>query len=74
MPKKAIPLTEVVIRYAKAADKPVKLFDGAGLFLKVTPTGGKLWRSKYRFDGKEKLPSLGKRPDVALIDSPSAAG
>ena len=66
MPKKTIPLTDVAIRNAKAADKPVKLFDGAGLFLQVTPTGGKLWRFKYLFDGKEKLLALGKWPDVGL--------
>ena len=66
MPKKTIPLTDVAIRNAKAADKPVKLFDGAGLFLQVAPTGGKLWRFKYLFDGKEKLLALGKWPDVGL--------
>jgi hypothetical protein len=33
----------------------VKLFDGGGLFLLVTPSGGKLWRLKYRHKGKEKL-------------------
>ncbi|EHJ47085.1 integrase family protein [Solidesulfovibrio carbinoliphilus subsp. oakridgensis] len=66
MPKKTIPLTDVAIRNAKAADKPVKMFDGAGLFLQVTPTGGKLWRFKYLFDGKEKLLALGKWPDVGL--------
>ena len=66
MPKKTIPLTDVAIRNAKAADKPVNMFDGAGLFLQVTPTGGKLWRFKYLFDGKEKLLALGKWPDVGL--------
>lgn len=66
MPKKTIPLTDVAIRNAKAADKPVKLFDGAGLFLQVTPAGGKLWRFKYLFSGKEKLLALGKWPDVGL--------
>lgn len=66
MPKRTIPLTDVAIRNAKAADKPVKLFDGAGLFLQVTPTGGKLWRFKYLFDGKERLLALGKWPDVGL--------
>jgi len=66
MPKKTIPLSDAAIRNAKAADKPLKMFDGAGLFLQVTPTGGKLWRFKYLFGGKEKLLALGKWPDVGL--------
>src|ERR1035437_8398346 len=40
--------------------------DGGGLYLWVKPTGGKLWRWSYRFDGMEKLMSLGKYPDVHL--------
>ena len=66
MPKTTVPLTDVAIRNAKAADKPVKMFDGAGLYLLVSPTGGKLWRFKYQFAGKEKLLALGKWPDVGL--------
>ena len=48
-------LTATAIRSAKPQDKPAKLFDGGGLFLLVTPNGGKWWRLKYRFGGKEKL-------------------
>ncbi|MFM6854455.1 MAG: Arm DNA-binding domain-containing protein, partial [Sphingopyxis sp.] len=44
-------LTDIAIRNAKAATKPVKLADGGGMFLLVTPAGGKLWRLKYRVDG-----------------------
>ena len=47
-------LTDIVIRNAKPKDKPYKLGDALGLFLLVQPTGGKLWRLKYRVDGKEK--------------------
>jgi integrase len=47
----------------------VKLFDGGGLFLLVTPTGGKLWRFKYRFDGKEKTLYLGTYPEISLADA-----
>lgn len=50
-----MPLTDTAIRGAK----PLKLSDEKGLFLLVTPTGGKWWRLKYRFEGKEKLLSLG---------------
>jgi hypothetical protein len=62
-------LTDTTIRNAKPAAKPVKLFDERGLFLLVTPAGGKWWRLKYRFEGKEKLLSLGTYPDVSLKDA-----
>src|SRR5208282_5541778 len=42
------------------------MFDERGLFLLVAPTGGKWWRLRYTFDGKEKLLSLGVYPDVGL--------
>jgi integrase len=62
-------LTDTAIRNAKPALKPAKLFDERGLFLLVTPTGGKWWRFRFRFDGKEKLLSLGVYPDVGLKDA-----
>jgi hypothetical protein len=46
-------LTDTAVRNAKPGAKPVKLYDERGLFLLVTPTGGKWWRLKYRFDNKE---------------------
>ena len=61
-----MPLTNTAIRNAKPEAKHKKLFDGGGLYLQVTPTGGKWWRLKYRFKGKEKLLSLGVYPDVSL--------
>ena len=64
-----MPLTDITIRNAKPGPKPVKLFDERGMFLLVTPAGGKWWRLKYRFDGKEKLLSLGVYPDVGLKDA-----
>ncbi len=66
MPKRIPPLTDVQIRNLKAPSKEVKLFDGNGLFLVATPTGGKLWRFKYRFGGKEKLLSFGSYPHISL--------
>ena len=57
-----MPLTDITIRNAKPSNKPSKLFDGGGLFLLVTPSGGKWWRLKYRNGGKEKLLSLGNLP------------
>lgn len=59
-------LSDTAIRKAKPADKPVKMTDEKGLFLLITPTGGKWWRFRYLFDGKEKMLSLGTYPDVPL--------
>jgi integrase len=59
-------LTDTAIRNAKPQTKARKLFDERGLFLLLTPGGGKWWRFKYRFGGKEKLLSLGVYPDVGL--------
>ena len=59
-------LTDVEIRSAKAVDKPLKLFDGGGLYLLVNPNGSRWWRFKYRFEGKERGLSLGVYPDVTL--------
>jgi hypothetical protein len=56
------------VQKAKPKDKPVTLFDGGGLFLMVTPTGGKLWRFKYRFEGKAKLLALGSYPEISLLN------
>jgi len=69
MPKQIIPLTDLKIQKAKSQDKNRTLFDGGGLFLMVTPTGGKLWRFKYRFDGKEKLLAFGSYPEISLLDA-----
>jgi integrase len=62
-------LTDTAVRNAKPGAKPAKLFDERGLFLIVTPTGGKWWRFRYRFDGKEKLLALGIYPDVPLASA-----
>jgi integrase len=64
-----MPLNDVAIRAAKPGPKPVKLSDEKGLFLLIAPSGGKLWRFKYRFAGKEKKLALGRYPDVPLKDA-----
>ena len=64
-----MPLTDKSIRNSKPGDRPIKLFDGGGLFLLVVPAGGKWWRLKYRFAGKEKLISLGTYPEVSLKEA-----
>lgn len=62
-------LTDIAIRNAKARTKPYKLADALGLFLLVQPSGGKLWRLKYRIDGREKKLGFGTYPDVTLSDA-----
>ncbi len=69
MPKRIIPLTDLKVQKAKPKDKPVSLFDGGGLYLLVTPSGGKLWRFKYRFDKQEKKLALGSYPEISLLDA-----
>lgn len=69
MPRRAKGLTATDVRNAKADHKPVKKFDGQGLFLLVNPNGKKSWRFKYRLAGKEKLLSLGSYPGVSLADA-----
>ena len=62
-------LTDTAIRRTKLRPKPFKMYDSGGLFLLVTPNGGKWWRFKYHFAGKEKLLSLGTYPNVSLKDA-----
>jgi hypothetical protein len=64
-----MPLTDAAIRNAKPGAKPVKLADSNGLFLLVTPKDQRWWRLRYRFDGKEKMISLGTYPAVTLKDA-----
>ena len=59
-------LTDTKIKAARPDTKTYKLYDEAGLFLQITPAGGKWWRFKYRFNDKEKLLSLGTYPEVPL--------
>ena len=69
MPKRIVPLTDIKIKTTKPSSTEYKLFDGGGLYLLVTPTGGKLWRLKYRFESKERKLSLGAYPEVTLTDA-----
>lgn len=72
-----MPLSDTAIRNAKPGltprgiqtDKPYKLSDTGSLYLEVMPTGGKLWRLKYRFAGKEKRLALGSYPETGLKDA-----
>lgn len=59
-------LTATAVRNAKPSEKTQRLFDGLGLYLEISPKGGKWWRLKYRYAGKEKRLSLGTYPDTSL--------
>lgn len=59
-------LSDTAIRNAKPTNKAFKMYDQQGLFIQITPSGGKWWRFKFRFNGKENLLSLGTYPEVSL--------
>ncbi|HEY4808731.1 MAG TPA: integrase arm-type DNA-binding domain-containing protein [Roseiarcus sp.] len=62
-------LTDLKVRNAKPRAKPYSLPDGRSLRLAIQPTGGKLWRGDYRFDGKQKTLAMGCYPDVSLEEA-----
>ncbi len=62
-------LTDTAIRRAKPKEKPYKLGDSLGLFMLVQPSGGRLWRLKYRVNGSEKKLGLGIYPEVSLTEA-----
>lgn len=66
-----MPLTNTAINAARPKTKPYKLFDERGLYLSIEPAGGRLWRFKYRYGGKEKKLSLGSFPDTGLKEARS---
>ena len=59
-------LTDPIIKAAKPKEKAYKLSDGEGLVLLIQPNGSKWWRFRYRFNGKEKMLSIGTYPEVTL--------
>jgi len=67
MARTITPLADTKIRTSKSKDRDYKLSDGGGLYLLITKSGGKHWKLKYKFDGKEKKLSLGAYPDITLV-------
>jgi hypothetical protein len=59
-------LTDLEIKKAKTKERPYKLSDGGNMYLWITPAGGKLWRWVFRCEGKAKLMTFGRYPDVPL--------
>ena len=64
-----MPLTDTAIKNTKPSDKTKKLYDSGGLYLELSPRGGKWWLFKYRFGGKETRLSMGTYPDISLKDA-----
>lgn len=64
-----MPLTDIKAKNAKPGNKPIKMADGGGMYLLLTPAGGRCWRLKYRFQGKEKVLALGTYPEIALAEA-----
>jgi hypothetical protein len=62
-------LTRLKIESEKPSLRRQRLFDGRGLYLEISPTGGRWWRFKYRFAGKEKRISLGVYPEVGIKEA-----
>ncbi|QQX83735.1 integrase arm-type DNA-binding domain-containing protein [Cupriavidus necator] len=61
-----MPLTDAACRNAAPRAKPYRLADSGGMYLEISPAGGKYWRLKYRFSGREKRLAFGVYPDVSL--------
>ncbi len=64
-----MPLTDSAIKTAKPKPKDYKLSDAHGLYLLVKPNGSKLWRLKFRINGKEKGLAFGAYPSVSLAQA-----
>lgn len=62
-------LTVKQIDAAKPTEKSYRLADAGGLFLFVPPSGKKVWRLRYRFDGKEKTLVIGPYPEISLVEA-----
>ena len=67
-------LSDTAIRRIRPGTKPIKITDEKGLYLLVTPSGGKWWRLDYRFMGKRKTLSMGVYPDIGLKEARDRRG
>ena len=67
-----MPLIDTKLKNLKAKEKPYKVSDSGGLYIEVTRTGSRLWRMKYRFEGREKRLSFGAYPAISLADARQA--
>ena len=65
-------LSAAKVRTVKSGAKPIKLADGGGLVLYVTPSGTKSWRYRFRLGGKEQTLTIGSYPEVSLEEARQA--
>ena len=66
-----MPLTDIATKKARPEARAYKFSAAGGLYLYVTPAGGKSWRWKYQIDGKENQMTFGRYPDVSLAEAPN---
>ena len=64
-----MPLSDSAIQAVKPREKPFKLAGEKGLYLLISPAGGKHWRLKYRFHDAEKVLSFGSWPEISLKEA-----
>lgn len=64
-----MPLTDIAVRRAASRERAYRLTDGGGMYLEIAPSGGKYWRLKYRFRGRDRRLALGVYPDVSRARS-----
>lgn len=62
-------LTDAQVRKIKPLDKKKRYSDEKGLYLEVTPSGGRFWRLKYRFNGRESTLTIGSYPEITLAQA-----
>jgi len=62
-------LTETKLKNAKPGPKAYKLADGGGLYVLVSPSGGKAWRFNYKFNGAYKTLAIGLYPDKSIAEA-----
>lgn len=64
-----MPLTELALRALKPKTKLYRVADSNGLCIEITPSGSKLWRWRYYYNGKPQMLALGRYPDVSLAEA-----
>lgn len=62
-------LTALQVEHTKPGSKPVRLYDGRGLYLEISPTGGRRWRFRYFVARRERRMSLGPYPELSLKEA-----
>lgn len=62
-------LTDAQVRKIKPLDKKKRYSDEKGLYLEVTPAGGRFWRIKYRFNNRESTLTIGSYPEISLAQA-----